>query len=121
MLFGTEFISMVSFVGAISLGFQRYFDFGGRSSRSEYWWWWLFFLLCCLIPPFIFWIFLIIPLFSVGARRLHDINRTAWWILIAFLFFWLSFIPIFLLLYWATRPGDDAENRHGPVFQSMES
>ena len=33
---------MVSLAGAIVLGFQRYFDFSGRSSRSEYWWWALF-------------------------------------------------------------------------------
>ena len=40
---------MVSLAGAIALGFQRYFDFSGRSSRSEYWWWFLFSSLVGLI------------------------------------------------------------------------
>ena len=33
---------MISFLGAIKLGFQRYSDFDGRSTRAEYWWWLLF-------------------------------------------------------------------------------
>ena len=36
---------MISFVGAIRLGFQRYSDFNGRSTRAEYWWWFLFVVL----------------------------------------------------------------------------
>ena len=40
---------MVSFAGAIVLGFQRYFDFSGRSSRSEYWWWILFVLVADVV------------------------------------------------------------------------
>ena len=35
---------MVSLAGAVGLGFQRSFDFSGRSSRSEFWWWFLFVL-----------------------------------------------------------------------------
>ena len=40
---------MVSFAGAIVLGFQRYFDFSGRSSRSEYWWWALFVIIAGVV------------------------------------------------------------------------
>ena len=36
---------MVSFQNAVGLGFQHYFDFKGRSTRSEYWWWLLFVVL----------------------------------------------------------------------------
>ena len=103
---------MVSFAGAIALGFQRYFDFSGRSSRSEYWWWFLFNLLVGWIP--FVGLVLLIPNIAIGVRRLHDINRTGWWILFAYLFFWLFFIPLLLLLYWATRPSDSVDNKYGP-------
>ena len=52
---------------------------------------------------------LLIPGISVAARRLHDINRTAWWILIAF-----TIIGILLLLYWYIQPGDRGDNKYGP-------
>ena len=35
----------VSFTTAVKLGFSRYFDFRGRSTRAEYWWWFLFVVL----------------------------------------------------------------------------
>ena len=131
---------MVSLAGAIVLGFQRYFDFSGRSSRSEYWWWILFVIIAgvvltvadILIGTYnadtesgllasIFGLVTFIPGIAVGVRRLHDINRTGWWVLFASLFFWLLFIPVLLLLYWATRPSDQGDNEYGPEYQSIES
>ena len=110
---------MVSLAGGIALGFQRYFDFSGRSSRSEYWWWILFSFIAGLIP--FVGLVLLIPNIAIGVRRLHDINKTGWWILFAVLFFWLLFIPVLLLLYWATRPSDQRDNKYGRRFQSIES
>ena len=52
---------------------------------------------------------LLIPGIAVAARRLHDINRTAWWILIAF-----TIIGILLLLYWYIQPGNRGDNKYGP-------
>tara|TARA_Y100000590_G_scaffold430971_1_gene545214 strand:+ start:312 stop:707 length:396 start_codon:yes stop_codon:yes gene_type:complete len=131
---------VVSFAGAIVFGFQRYFDFSGRSSRSEYWWWILFVLVADVVLTYagivfgtynddttmalvsgIFSLVTLIPGIAVGVRRLHDINKTGWWVLFAFLFFWLFFIPILLLLYWATRRGDQGDNKYGPQYQSIES
>ena len=131
---------MVSLAGAIVLGFQRYFDFSGRSSRSEYWWWALFVTIAGVVLTYadiligtysadtesglrasIFGLVTLIPGIAVGVRRLHDINKTGWWILFAVLFFWLLLIPILLLLYWATRPGDQGDNKYGPEYQSIES
>ena len=108
---------MVSLAGGVALGFQRYFDFSGRSSRSEYWWWILFSFIAGLIP--FVGLVLLIPNIAIGVRRLHDINKTGWWILFALLFFWLLFIPVLLLLYWATRPSDQGANKYGPRFQSI--
>jgi uncharacterized membrane protein YhaH (DUF805 family) len=131
---------MVSLAGAIVLGFQRYFDFSGRSSRSEYWWWALFVTIAGVVLTYadiligtysldtesgllasIFGLVTLISGIAVGVRRLHDINKTGWWMLFAVLFFWLLLIPILLLLYWATRPGDQGDNKYGPEYQSIES
>ncbi len=30
-------LDMVSFANAVKFGFQRYFDFSGRSTRAEFW------------------------------------------------------------------------------------
>jgi len=41
-------------------------------------------------------------------RRLHDINRTGWWLLIAF-----TIIGIIPLIIWAIQPGNQESNRYG--------
>jgi len=90
------------------LPFYRYFDFKGRSTRSEFWWFSLLLVLVGLLffiisintmPSFedmmdpyyddsygfvdylsLIWnLVIIIPSISVTVRRLHDINRTGWW------------------------------------------
>ena len=78
----------MSFTEAIKTGFQKYADFSGRASRSEFWWFILFTIiarmLAALIPGvgFIVGLALLLPYLSVTARRLHDINRTGWWLLL---------------------------------------
>ena len=66
---------------------QKFIDFSGRASRSEYWW---FFLFTFIVRIVTFWIpfvgtiialALLLPNLSVTARRLHDTNRTGWWML----------------------------------------
>ena len=99
---------MVSFAGAIALGFQRYFDFSGRSSRSEYWWWFLFNLLVGWIP--FVGLVLLIPNIAIGVRRLHDINRTGWWLLLWF----VLVIGWIVLIVWHIERGDTGQNKYGP-------
>ena len=122
---------MVSFQNAVGLGFQHYFDFKGRSTRSEYWWWLLFVVLAGIALTIVdmgigtfnyesgdgllsglFKLATLIPGLALGARRLHDINKSAWWLLM-----WLSFlliIPVIVLLVWAARQEDNGTNRYGP-------
>jgi uncharacterized membrane protein YhaH (DUF805 family) len=40
----------ISFLPAVAMGFKRFTDFSGRSSRSEYWWWRLFIVLVVNLP-----------------------------------------------------------------------
>lgn len=113
----------MNFTQAVSSGFRRYFDFRTRSSRSEYWWWTLFSILASVVTTILDQllfgedaildtfntIVLFIPGLAVAVRRLHDINRTGWWFLIAF-----TIIGIFLLLYWYIQPGTRGSNDYGP-------
>ncbi|MBL4876964.1 MAG: DUF805 domain-containing protein, partial [Cohaesibacteraceae bacterium] len=71
------------------MAFHRYFDFEGRSQRSEYWFFFLFNVVICLIAsragPFaigLYGLAVIIPGFAVSVRRLHDTNRSVWWMFI---------------------------------------
>ena len=114
----------ISFSDAVQLGFKRYFDFHRRSSRVEYWWWALFTIIGVLallileniadIPGALSGIFrlaTLIPSFAVGARRLHDINKSGWWQLMWLVGFLI--VPIIVLLWWATRQSDEGTNKYG--------
>ncbi len=48
----------------------------------------------------IFILVLLLPSFALEARRLHDTDRSGWWLLVV-----LTGIGVFLLLYWARRRG----------------
>jgi uncharacterized membrane protein YhaH (DUF805 family) len=113
----------VSFTDAIKDGFRHYAKFGGRASRRAFWWWVLFWWLIDVatnltlqgfgsssIPLLGLWLALLLPSISVSIRRLHDSNRTGWWILIGLipLIGWLA-----LLIMYLNR-GDEAANRFGP-------
>ena len=52
---------------------------------------------------------LLLPYIAVGVRRLHDIDRTGWWLLIGF----IPFIGVLVLLYWFVQRGTDGSNRFG--------
>lgn len=112
----------MNFTQAVSSGFSRYFDFRSRSSRSEYWWWTLFSVLLSVVATVfdaalfggaavldtLSSVTLFVPGLAVGARRLHDIGRSAWWLLII-----LTIIGIFVLFYWAVQPGIRGSNKYG--------
>ena len=99
--------------------FNKYFDFETRSSRKEFWYWQLFRILMFLsityleslglsgllfISNFIF----LIPEVAVSIRRLHDINKSGWWILLT-----ITIIGIIPLTYFYCIKGDDGVNDYG--------
>ncbi|HSF97584.1 MAG TPA: DUF805 domain-containing protein, partial [Ornithinibacter sp.] len=93
---------MMSFTTAVRTVLSEYATFSGRARRSEYWWWYLFFVLVLAATTVIDgatgaepvpgstagWVTtlvalaLMLPHLAVGARRLHDIGRSGWWLLI---------------------------------------
>ena len=52
---------------------------------------------------------LLLPSLAVAVRRLHDVGRSGWWILIAF-----TVIGIIPLLIWYVTDTKDEENVYGP-------
>jgi uncharacterized membrane protein YhaH (DUF805 family) len=113
---------------AIKSGFSNYVNFSGRAIRSEYWYWTLFvFVLVGVLGIIDEWLnpglsmgafsifnglvslALFLPGLAVSVRRLHDIDRTGWWLLLSF-----TVIGIVLLIVWACQPGTSGPNRFGP-------
>ncbi|MBQ1960275.1 MAG: DUF805 domain-containing protein, partial [Akkermansia sp.] len=84
-----------SFGQAIASCFKRYAKFDGRARRSEYWWFYLMTSVVSFIPiiGFIGALACIVPMIAVGWRRMHDIGKPGWFIL----------IPIYSL-YLAAQP-----------------
>ena len=120
----------MSFGRAIALGFSKYLDFTGRASRSEFWFWVLFAVIGAIVTntldaaifvyhnsvsplnsPLsnIFTVVALLPSLAVATRRLHDVDRTGWWMLLVF-----TGIGIIALLYWQGQEGTPNQNRFGP-------
>ena len=112
----------MNFPQAISSGFKRYVDFNGRSSRSEYWWWWLFEIIGAIAAVvldavagtvvlfyLLFFLAILLPTFAVTVRRLHDIGKSGWSILIGS----IPFVGGIILLIWYLQRGDEGENSFG--------
>jgi len=113
---------MVGFIEAVNLGFKNYATFSNRATRAENWWWVLFTILGVTaltvienlagIPTVLSGIFRIatlIPSLAVGARRLHDINKSGWWqlLLVVILIGWI------ILIVWMVKQGDRESNKYG--------
>ncbi|WP_230353685.1 DUF805 domain-containing protein [Lelliottia sp. WAP21] len=103
---------------------NNYFGFNGRARRKEYW---MFFLINTLISlalsgavvmldvwilgfiPFLYYFATFIPTWAVTFRRLHDTERSAWWLL-------LIVIPVIgplVLLCFLCEQGTVGDNRFG--------
>lgn len=96
----------MTFGESISTCFSKYATFDGRATRSEFWWFALFTVLASAILGMIsetasgvFSLAVLLPSLAVGARRLHDTDRSGW-----FLLLWL--LPVIgwiVVLFFATQ------------------
>jgi uncharacterized membrane protein YhaH (DUF805 family) len=95
---------------------KKYAVFSGRAARPEYWW----FILCEILIVVgvsminnrlgsLAGLVLLLPALGVAARRLHDIGRSAWWMLVGF----IPVIGTLLLIYWAVQPSQPGPNEFG--------
>jgi uncharacterized membrane protein YhaH (DUF805 family) len=101
---------------------KKYADFSGRARRTEYWMFFLFNLIIAIVlgvidtvigsPGIIGLIFalaILVPAIAVGVRRLHDTDRSGWWLLIAF----VPLIGGLVLLVFFVLDGTPGQNKYG--------
>ncbi|HUF49666.1 MAG TPA: DUF805 domain-containing protein [Longimicrobiales bacterium] len=105
---------------------KRYAEFNGRSRRKEYWFFALFnvifmFTLALLdvllnlggaigLLGFVYSLGMLIPSLAVAFRRLHDVGRSAWWLLIGV----IPIIGPIVLLVWMFQDSQPGANQWGP-------
>lgn len=112
----------MDFMTAVKYCFDNYFSIAGRAQRSQYWWFSLFALITYAIAatldsmvgyPIFYMIAalaLLAPSICVSIRRMHDKDKSGWWLLI-------SFVPVIgalYILYLFVTPGTTGDNRFGP-------
>jgi len=110
----------MTFGESVSTCLKKYFVFEGRASRSEYWWFQLIvtpsYFISTVLENEISYIFLgitiftLIPAISAGVRRLHDTNRSGFFLLISL----IPFIGGLVLLFFLIPEGTKGKNRFGP-------
>ncbi|MBN6075112.1 DUF805 domain-containing protein [Aggregatibacter actinomycetemcomitans] len=100
---------------------KNYATFSGRARRKEYWMFVLFNFIatfvCMLIDAviqmpifqFVYGFGVIIPYIAVTVRRLHDTDRSGWWILISFIPL-VGSIVLLVFMCFDSQPGT---NRFG--------
>lgn len=106
---------------------KKYATFSGRASRAEYWWFVLFNLLFGIavavldvllgtvtdngtgVLGTLYTLAVLLPGIAVAVRRLHDTDRSGWFIL-------LAFVPLanIALLAFLLEDGTSGPNRYGP-------
>lgn len=112
----------MNFTQAISSGFSNYVNFAGRAIRSEYWYWVLFMIVASIVTSIIdvvlgirlfepiFSLAVLLPSIAVGVRRLHDLDRSGWWLLLGL----IPLIGAIVLIVWYCSRGSVGANRFGP-------
>lgn len=110
------------------LVWKRAMDFGGRSRRKEYWWFSLINLIVIFVMMMIdatimgqtaggigifyllYVLFSFVPSLSLTIRRLHDVGKSGWWILIGL----IPLLGILIFFLFAIRDSEPFTNRYGP-------
>jgi uncharacterized membrane protein YhaH (DUF805 family) len=112
---------------------KKYAVFSGRARRKEYW---MFVLVSTIVSIVlaildgilntqsdngfgllqgIYALAVLLPSLAVGVRRLHDTNRSGWWILIA-----LTGIGLIVLIVFYAQEGNPGDNQYGPDPKAAE-
>lgn len=126
----------MTFQQSIRTVLSKYATFSGRAARSEYWWWVLFvvglnfittIIDATLIAPglgldpvgdsdaavaplsMVVGLLLFLPGLAVSVRRLHDLDKSGWWLLVMF----VPLVGVLLLIFWFASRGTKGPNRFG--------
>lgn len=129
----------MTFTEAVRSGFSNYVTFSGRSRRSAYWFWMLFVIVVSILALIIDGVLfpglmtaevvdgmasvqanggpvvavatlaLFLPGLAVSVRRLHDTDRSGWWLLLGL----IPIVGIIVLIVWYCTEGTRGANRFG--------
>ena len=103
---------------------KKYAVFSGRAQRAEYWYFVLFNLIIAIILGIVstvigddkgmlgtlYSLAVLIPGLAVSIRRLHDVGKSGWMLLIALIPL-IGWIWLLVLMITDSNPGD---NKYGP-------
>lgn len=101
---------------------RNYAGFSGRAQRVEYWYYALVYFLISIALEIVdsligfgllgalFALALLVPSLAVGVRRLHDIGRSGWWLLIGL----IPVIGWIVLIVFAVQDSQPGDNEYGP-------
>ena len=116
----------MTFIESITTCFKKSFTIKGRACRSEYWWFQFFYFLVVIVAvildavlvggnleaagalEIVSQLILLLPSLAVTARRLHDVDRSGWWMLVGITI--VGLIPLFI---WWLAPGTNKKNKYG--------
>jgi uncharacterized membrane protein YhaH (DUF805 family) len=117
---------------------KKYATFSGRASRSEFWWWALIgFIISSVLSSIglaiaggdmttvenmtsgsrnalsgLWGLVTLIPSLALGVRRLHDTNRSGWWLLIAL----VPVVGVIVLIVFYASSSNPAGARYDAPF-----
>ncbi len=108
---------------------KKYAVFNGRAIRREYWMYILLYTIFTIVVGIldnvlgttspdagfgngiistVYEVALLLPTLAVTVRRLHDIGKSGWWVLIS-----LTGVGAIILLIWLIKDGQPGENKYG--------
>ena len=124
----------MNFVEAVKSAYANYANFSGRAQRSAYWWWALFNAVVAVVIALlegggsysagdgsmqfavvgglfsIIWMLInLLPGVALAVRRLHDVDKSGWWLFIAL----IPLVGAIILLVWFCTRGTVGSNRFG--------
>ncbi len=101
---------------------KKYAVFDGRARRKEYWFFVLFNILISIVAAIIdagtglgflglvYSLAVLIPAIAVSVRRLHDTDRSGWWLLIVL----VPIVGAIVLLVFMVQDSQPGPNHFGP-------
>ena len=102
---------------------KNYAGFTERAGRAEFWYFVLMSIIVSIVLGIIdgvlgtavlgliYAVAVLIPNIALAVRRLHDIGKSGWWLLVGF----VPVVGIFVLLYFYIKEGDAEANAYGAV------
>lgn len=113
----------MSFPDAVRSALTQYATFSGRARRSEYWFFYLAVTIAMIVASVldqalglnyvlygVVALALLLPNLATAARRLHDTNRSGWWLLIGL----VPLVGAIVLLVFLVQDSTPGVNQYGP-------